>query len=77
MGREAITIPLDSQTAQAYDLVRAEEKRKIKALIALWLRELTASDRPSLTDVLDEVGRKAQARGLTPEMLDSLLRDAR
>ena len=48
----------------------------MQALVSLWLRELTAGELPSLEQVLDEAGRKAQARGLTPEILDSLLKDA-
>jgi hypothetical protein len=45
----------------------------MQALLSLWLRELTAGETPSLQQVLDDVGRKAKDRGLTPEMLDSLL----
>jgi hypothetical protein len=69
-------IPLDPQTAQAYDSATPEEKRKIQALLGLWVRELAAGEFPSLQQVLDEVGRKAKGRGLTPEMLDSLLKGA-
>ncbi|MGA2851061.1 MAG: hypothetical protein ABSE46_18825 [Terracidiphilus sp.] len=76
MRNPTISIPLDPQTAQAYGAARAEEKLKIQALVSLWLRELTAREVPSLQQVLDEAGRKAQERGLTPEVLDSLLRDA-
>ena len=76
MANPTITIPLDPQTALAYDSAAPEEKRKMQALLSLWLRELAAGERPSLQQVLDEVGRKAQACGLTPEMLDSLLKGA-
>ena len=76
MRSRTITIPLDSQTARAYDAARAEDRQKIQALLSLWLRELTADERPSLQQVLDKAGRKAQARGLTPEILDSLLKGA-
>ncbi len=74
MANPTITIPLDQQTAQAYDSAPPEEKRKIQALLSLWLRELAAGERPSLQSVLDRVARKAQDRGLTPEILESLLR---
>ena len=74
MANPTITIPLDPQTARAYDSAAPEEKRKIQALLSLWLRELAAGEYPPLQQVLDEVGRKAKARGLTPEMLDSLLK---
>jgi hypothetical protein len=76
MANPTITIPLDPQTARAYDSVAPEQKRKIQALLSLWLRELAASENPPLQQVLDDVGRKAKAQGLTPEMLDSLLKGA-
>jgi hypothetical protein len=76
MPSASISIPLDPQTAHAYESTRAEEKRKIQALLSLWARELTAGELPSLQQVLDDAGKKAQDRGLTPEMLDSLLKDA-
>jgi hypothetical protein len=72
----SITIPLDPQTASAYESASPEEKRKIQALLSLWLRELAAGENLSLQQVLDEVGSKAKARGLTPEVLDSLLKGA-
>ena len=76
MPTETISIPLDPQTARAYGAARAEEKLKMQALVGLWLRELTSNELPSLEQVLDEAGRKAQAHGLTPEVLDSLLKGA-
>ena len=76
MPNLTITIPIDPQTAQAYNSAAPEERRRIQALLSLWLRELAAGDYPSLQQVRDEVGRKAKARGLTPEMLDSLLKGA-
>ena len=76
MPNPTITIPLDPQTARAYDSAAPDEKQKIQALLSLWLRELATGQYPLLQAVLDEVGRKAQARGLTPEILDSLLKGA-
>jgi hypothetical protein len=74
MANPSITIPLDPQTARAYDSAGPEQKRKIQALLSLWLRELAAGEYPSLQKVLEDAGRKAKDRGLTPEVLDSLLR---
>lgn len=76
MRKATISIPIDPQTAQAYDAAREQEKRKIQALVSLWLRELTAQDLPSLQQVLDETGRKAQQRGLSADVLDSILKGA-
>jgi len=74
MTNPSITIPLDPQTARSYEAAGPEEKRKIQALLSLWLRELAGGEYRSLQQVLDEAGRKAQARGLTPEILESLLK---
>lgn len=76
MAKATITIPLDPQTARAYDSAGPEEKRKIQALLSLWVRELAAGEYASLQQALDEAGNKAKALGLTAEMLDSLLRGA-
>ncbi|HUA01218.1 MAG TPA: hypothetical protein VMB02_12875 [Candidatus Aquilonibacter sp.] len=46
----------------------------MQALLSLWLREIAAGEQSSLGQVLEEVGRKAQARGLTPEILEPLLK---
>jgi hypothetical protein len=47
-------------------------------LLDLRLRDLTISTPPrkSLQAVMDEIGKNAAARGLTPEGLESLLHDA-
>ena len=45
MANPSITIPLDPQTARAYDSAAPEEKRKIQALLSLWVRELAAGCR--------------------------------
>jgi hypothetical protein len=63
-----ITIPIDPQTASAYDSAAPEEKQKIQALLSLWLRERATGQYPSLQQVLDEVGRKVKDRGFTPEI---------
>jgi hypothetical protein len=76
MAKDTITISLDPQTASAYDSAAPEQKRKMQALLSLWLRELATGEYPSLQQVLDDVGRKARDRGLTTEMLDSLPKGA-
>ena len=67
-----ITIPVDTQTARIYTTASSEDKRKLRVLLTLWLREFAASPRP-LKVIMDEISEKAQARGLTPEILESLL----
>lgn len=76
MAAKTISIPLDAVTAEAYDAAPAKEKKKMEALVSLWLRELATGGPATLAQVLDEVARKARERGLTPELLESLLKDA-
>lgn len=73
MSVTMISIPLDSETARAYAQASAEDQKKLRLLLSLWLREFVISTRP-LKAIMDELSDKAQARGLTPEILESLLR---
>ena len=75
MSTEAITIQVDSEAASAFNRAPAEEQRKMEALVSLWLKEIASADTRSLKEVMDEIGREAQRRGMTPEILDSLLKD--
>ena len=68
-----ITIPVDPDTARAFERASAEEQRKLRLLLSLRLRELTTKPLPPLQVILDQVGREAQAQGLTPEILATLL----
>jgi len=72
MSVTVISIPLDSETAGAYAQASAEDQNKLRVLLGLWLREFVVSPRP-LQVIMDELSDKAQARGLTPEILESLL----
>jgi hypothetical protein len=70
-----IQIPLDPELAQVYDRASNENQRKLQALISLWLRDMDSSNAVSLSSLMDEISNKAAARGLTPEILESLLND--
>jgi len=76
MPSEKIAIPLDPEVARAYDAAPAEEKKKMQALLSLWLRDLVSAPLATLREIMDEASRKARARGLTPEALESLLKGA-
>ena len=67
-----VEIPLDSVSARIYQQASAEKKKKLQILMSLWLREF---DKPSksLDEIMDEMSRKARQRGLTPEVLESIL----
>lgn len=75
MATSSISIEVDSEAAQAYAAASETEKRKLQLLLSLRLRELMAGPPRPLKEIMDEIGAEAAARGLTPEILDSLLHD--
>ncbi len=69
-----ITIQVDPQAARAFTSVTPEMRRKLETLLSLRLLEATRNPE-SLARVMSEISRNAQARGLTPDMLQDLLND--
>ena len=77
MATAPLTIQVSEEAARAFKQVSPEDQRKIQLLLDLRLRDLTMSPLPrkSLQAVMDEIGKNATARGLTPADLESLLND--
>ncbi|MEW6349125.1 MAG: hypothetical protein AB1646_08680 [Thermodesulfobacteriota bacterium] len=75
MTDNVVTIPIDAETARAYCTAPSEVQEKIRILLGLRLRELTDLPTESLSEIMDEIGAQAEERGLTPEILETLLRD--
>ena len=76
MSTETIAVPLDPEAAKAYNAAPLDDQRKIKALLSLWLRDLAKAEPSDLKKLMDDVSRKARAQGITPEILESLLKGA-
>jgi hypothetical protein len=75
MSTEEITIELDSDSAQVFKSASAEEREKLQVLLGIWLKEYARADSASLKDTMNEISREAQNRGLTPEILESILEE--
>jgi len=75
MTTATISIPVDPEAARAFTEASPEEQRKLALLLSLRLRELVVGPERPLKQIMDEIGAQAEARGLTPEILDELLRD--
>jgi len=75
MAETIIALPVDAETARVYHTASPEDRKKIQVLLQLRLRELAGLPKTSLVEIMDDIGAKAQARGLTPEILEDLLRD--
>gem|GEM_PF-382056 len=68
-----ITLQVDADLARVYQSAPAADQSKLSLLLNLWLRELLTRSTP-LTTLMDELSDKAQARGLTAEKLEEMLR---
>jgi hypothetical protein len=72
MTTATISIEVDSDAARAFAAAPADKRRKLELLLALRLRELMSGPPRPLCEVMDEIGAKAEARGLTPVTLNWL-----
>ena len=73
MSTENISITVDADAARSFCEASPEERRKMELLLGLRLRDLTSGRVRPLKEIMDEIGRQAEARGLTPGMLESML----
>ncbi len=73
MATLPLTIDVEAETARAYLEASPEDRKKMQLLLNWRLRELVSSERVPLRVAMEDLGREAEARGLTPEILESLL----
>lgn len=74
METKSITIRVNADVAKIFESASEEQRRKLEALLSLKLGDATKEKKP-LEALMKEISQSAQARGLTPEILDSLLND--
>ena len=72
MSVEPITIQVEPAAAEAYRALSEQDRRKVDLLLSLRLRDATRSPY-RLQEIMRDVSRKAHERGLTPEILQSIL----
>jgi hypothetical protein len=73
MATAPLTLELNVEAVRAYNTASEEEQKKMRLLLSLWLKELATSPAISLRALMDDISDKAQARGLTPAILESIL----
>ena len=72
METKPITIRVNAEAARIYEAASSEQQEKLNTLLSLKLSEATQAKRP-LEEIIDEMSSIAQKRGLTPEILASIL----
>ncbi len=73
MTTATITLELNADAVSAYNTASVEEQKKMRLLLSLWLKELTVSPSIPLSALMDDISDKAETRGLTPAILESIL----
>lgn len=71
---QPITIEVERSVAQAYRAASPAVRAKLDALLNLTLQRAFLETR-SLEEVMEDLSRKAQAHGLTPEILAEIMDD--
>ena len=72
MKTSTVSVKLDSDVAAVFQKASPEDRRRLCALWALLLHEYKTAPTPLLA-LMDQIGTKAVARGLTSEELESIL----
>ena len=70
-----ITLDVDDKTAEYFESASELQRRKLNLLLKLRLHELIDRPRRSLEEIMDDMSDQAEANGLTPEILESILND--
>jgi len=74
METKEITIRVPAETAQRYESASEEKRRKLNALLGIWLNEAERPTRP-LEEIIRDASEQARRNGLTREQLDDLLNE--
>ncbi len=73
MLTETITLQVESDVARFYNDAPQTDKQKLQVLFGSWLKQYSEADVDSLKRTMNEISCNAQNKGLTPEILESLL----
>jgi cell division protein ZapA (FtsZ GTPase activity inhibitor) len=67
-----ITIEVDDEVADLFQLATPADREKLTALVAIMVRGLAKPRRP-LAEIMDEIGERAAQRGMTEAKLNKIL----
>jgi len=75
MATVPITIQVDAEVAKVYTEASAQDRLRIEMLLSLQLQDFIANPPRPLGEVIEEISARVATRGLTEEILESILRD--
>jgi hypothetical protein len=71
---EEITIKVSPNVAQAYQKATEHKKQSLATLVSVFFREDENKKVDFLGKLMDKISDRAVARGLTPEILETILK---
>ena len=74
MVTEPITLQIEVDAARAFRSASPDEQEKLQILMSVLMKEYAKTNSPSLKQTMEEIGESAREKGLTPELLDSILK---
>ncbi|MCU1267063.1 MAG: hypothetical protein JWM21_3381 [Acidobacteria bacterium] len=75
MATEQITLRIDADAARIFKSASTNDREKLELLLGVLVKEYTEGDVSSLKSTMDEIAAKARERGLTPEILEVVLKN--
>ena len=77
MTSEEVTVRLDPEAARIYREADDRERMKLQWLLSWRIRQFKQSPnaKEQLMKIMDELSEKARERGITPEILESILNE--
>lgn len=72
---EEIRIKVSPNVAQAYQKATERKKQSLATLVSLFLREDINEEVDFLGKLMDEISDRAVSRGLTPEILETIMNE--
>ena len=69
-----IVFHVDPESARAYEAMSSEDRNKIQAWLLLRLKGVQTPGGLTLREAMEDLGREAEANGMTSEILESILR---
>lgn len=72
---EEITIKVSPKVAQAYQNATERERQYLEAIVTLFFEQDLNNKIDFFGKIMDEISDQAVSRGLTPEILESILNE--
>lgn len=72
---QEIKIKVSSEVAVAYENATEQEKSRLQAIVTIFFDRDTSDNNDLLGVIMDRISDRAQERGLTPEILESILNE--